>query len=172
MDLGLGQVNVKDLPQSDSFEPLKPGWYTVQIEKAEVKPTKAGTGSYLNIQYKVNGPTSAGRVVFGTVTLRNPNPTAEEIGRQNLGDLCRACGLIQIQDSDMLIGKNLEIKLELIPAVMEKDPTTGEMYEKWPAKNNVKGYRAINAQPSTGATGAATSSGPIGGPAAPPSRPW
>lgn len=130
--MNLGQnFNVSELPQGDNFEPLPAGWYQVAIEGAEVKQTKAGTGQYIAVRYKVSGPTHSGRVVFGNINLRNPNPKAEEIGRQQLGDICRAIGLATIQDSDQLIGGNLEIKL-----AVTKDETYGD-------GNDVKGFRAV-----------------------------
>lgn len=149
MNLGLGQINVSDLPQGDSFEPLKAGAYQVQIDSAEMKTTKAGTGTYISIQYKVTGPEYTGRVVFGMITITNPNQEAERIGRQNLGDLCRAVGIANIQDSDQLIGGNLIVTL-----TVKKDPEYGD-------KNEVKSYKALDG--AVAPTGAQSTGSPAGG---------
>ena len=109
----LGQeFNVDALPVSEtSFELLPPGWYDATISDAQVKPTKDGSGSYINVKYSITGPTYQGRVVFGMLNLTNKNPKAEEIGRQNLGELMRAIGLARVTDSDQLIGGRCSIKL-------------------------------------------------------------
>lgn len=124
--------NVDQLPQSEmgGFDPLPPGWYQVMINGAELKTTKNGTGQYIAVRYDVLGPTHQGRVVFGNLNIRNANPKAEEIGRQQLGELMRAIGLSQVTDTDQLIGGQLSIKLAI---------RTQEGYEP---TNDVKGFKA------------------------------
>lgn len=109
----LGETfNQQDLPQDQGgFDPLPEGWYTATISGAELKDTKAMTGQYIAVKYDITGPTHQGRVVFGNLNIRNPNPKAEEIGRQQLGELMRAIGLPSVQDTDQLIGGSLQIKL-------------------------------------------------------------
>ena len=130
----LGQeFDVNSLPQSESnFDTLPAGWYDVNITGAELKATKDGTGSYINVKYAVTGPTHQGRVVFGMLNLKNKNPKAEEIGRQQLGELMRACGLARVTDSDQLIGGRCSIKLAIRAA--------DGQYE---AQNEVKGWKSI-----------------------------
>lgn len=121
-----------ELPQSDNnFEPLPAGWYQAAIKGAEVKDTKAGTGQYIAVQYDILGPTHQGRVVFGNINIRNPNPKAEEIGHQQLGEIMRAIGLASLQDSDQLIGGNLSIKLSVRKS------------EEYGDSNDVKGFKAM-----------------------------
>ena len=129
-----------DLPESDrNFDPIPPGWYSASITSAELTPTKAGTGTYIKVRYDITGPTHEGRVVFANLNIRNPNPDAERIGRQQLGELMRAIGLAQVQDTDELIGASLQIKLKIRPAQGE-----------WEASNDVSGFRAAggNAAPA------------------------
>lgn len=122
-----------ELPQSDNnFEPLPAGWYQAAIKGAEVKDTKAGTGQYIAVQYDILGPTHQGRVVFGNINIRNPNPKAEEIGHQQLGEIMRAIGLASLQDSDQLIGGNLSIKLSIRKS------------EEYGDSNDVKGFKAMD----------------------------
>lgn len=129
----LGQeYNVDDLPQGDgNFDPLPAGWYTATIAAAELKDTKAGTGKYISVRFDVTGPTHQGRVVFTNLNISNPNPKAEEIGRQQLGDIARAIGLRTVSDTDQLIGGNLTIKVSV-----KDDPQYGK-------SNEVKGFKAI-----------------------------
>jgi hypothetical protein len=124
------EFNVDSLPQGTSnFEPLPEGWYNATITGAEVKATNAGTGKYISCKYTITGPTHQGRVVFGNLNIKNPSTKAEEIGRQQLGEIMRAIGLAKVQDTDQLIGGNLGIKLTV---------KTGDY-----AGNEIRGYRAL-----------------------------
>lgn len=125
--------DAQQLPQSQSFEPLPAGWYPVEIASAELRDTKAGTGKYMSVGYRVTGDAYGGRVVFGNINLRNPNPKAEEIGRQQLGDLMRAVGLARLTDTDELIGMVCQIKL-----AVRKDEQYGD-------SNDVKAHKAFGA---------------------------
>jgi hypothetical protein len=69
-------------------------------------------------------------VVFGNLNIKNASTKAEEIGRQQLGEIMRAIGLAKVQDTDQLIGGNLGIKLSV---------RTGDY-----AGNEIKGFRALN----------------------------
>jgi len=132
--------SVDALPVSDrNFEPLPAGWYTAVVNGAEIKNTKAGTGQYIAVRYDITGPTHQGRVVFGNLNIKNPNPKAEEIGRQQLGELMRAIGLTTVQDTDQLIGGQLSIKLDVRES------------EQYGASNDVKGYKSNGAAPPVAA---------------------
>jgi len=135
--------NTDDLPTSDrSFDPLPEGWYQATITGAELANTKTGTGQYIKIKYSITGPTHAGRVVFGNLNIRNQNPQAESIGRQQLGELMRAIGLPRVEDTDQLIGGSLSIKLTVKAA--------DGQYE---ASNEVKGFKAASGSPAPQAFG-------------------
>jgi len=124
--------DVSELPQaSKDYSVLPAGWYSATISGAEVKETKAGTGEYIAVKYSITGPTHQGRVIFGNLNLKNPNPKAEEIGRQQLGDIMRAIGLARVTDTDQLIGGSLVIKLDV-----KED-------EKYGERNEVKGFKAV-----------------------------
>jgi hypothetical protein len=124
--------DVSELPQaSKDYSVLPAGWYSATIAGAEVKETKAGTGEYIAIKYSITGPTHQGRVIFGNLNIKNPNPKAEEIGRQQLGDIMRAIGLARVTDTDQLIGGSLVIKLDV-----KED-------EKYGERNEVKGFKAV-----------------------------
>jgi hypothetical protein len=122
-----------DLPKGNGgdFTPLPDGWYTASITEAGLQQTKAGTGQYIKVRYDITGPTHQGRVVFGNLNIRNPNPKAQEIGRQQLGDLMRAIGLAKVTDTDELIGGQCQIKL------------TTRHQEGYEPSNDIKGWKAI-----------------------------
>lgn len=136
--------DVNELPQGNgNYEPLPPGWYHANITGAELKSTKAGNGQYIAVRYDITGPTHQGRVVFGNLNIKNPNPKAEEIGRQQLGEIMRAIGLAKVTDTDQLIGGSLQIKLEI---------RTQEGYEP---SNDVKGFKATSGSVPTPAAASA-----------------
>jgi len=131
------EFSVDSLPVgNNNFEPLPEGWYNAAITGAEIKATKAGDGKYIALKYNITGPSHQGRVVFGNLNIKNASTKAEEIGRQQLGDIMRAIGLAKVSDTDQLIGGNLGIKLSV---------RTGEY-----AGNEIKGFRALSGvQPTT-----------------------
>lgn len=124
--------SVNDVPESTSnYDPIPEGWYNAVIYSAEVKTTKAGNGKYLNMRYDITGETHAGRVVFGMITVQNPNTTAETIGQQQLGELCRAIGKVVLNDTDELLGATLSIKVAI------------SAREGYDPRNEVKGFKAL-----------------------------
>jgi len=127
------EFNVNELPQGNgNFEPLPAGWYTATISQSELKATKAGNGQYIKLRYDITGPSHQGRVVFGNLNIKNPNPKAAEIGRQQLGDIMRAIGLAKVTDTDQLIGGQIAIKLEV------------KQDEQYGASNEVKGFKSVS----------------------------
>lgn len=130
----LGQAfNTEDLPQGNGgdFQPLPAGWYSARIANAELKTTKAGTGQFIAVRYDITGPSHEGRVVFANLNISNPNPKAEEIGRQKLGDLMRAIGLQRVTDTDQLLGGVCQIKLKI------------QKSEEYGDRNEVTGWKAM-----------------------------
>jgi hypothetical protein len=123
---------IDELPQSSGYEVLPAGWYSANITGAELKTTKAGNGQYIAVRYDITGPTHQGRVVFGNLNIKNPNPKAEEIGRQQLGDIMRSIGLSKVSDTDQLIGGSLSIKLDIRKS------------EEYGNSNDVKGFKSLN----------------------------
>lgn len=125
--------NASDAPATRTeFAPLPAGWYLATIHSAEVKATKAGNGQFIKLRYDIVGGEHASRVVFGNLNTKNASEKAQEIGRQQLGELMRAIGLPTIQDTDQLVGGVLEIKLSV-----RDDP-------QWGVSNEVKAFRAAN----------------------------
>lgn len=129
LDIGF---TADELPESrGDYEPLPEGWYSAEIGDAEIRVTKDGTGQYIRCRYNITGPTKAGRVVFGNLNIMNKSQKAEEIGRQQLGELMRSIGLGRIEDTDQLIGCPVQIKLSIRPAE-----------NGYAAQNEVRGFRA------------------------------
>jgi hypothetical protein len=135
-----------DMPKGTGgdFSPIPNGWYGFTITESDLKDTKAGTGTYIKLRFDVTGPSHQGRVIFGNINLTNPNPKAEEIGAQQLGELLRAVGLPKLEDTDQLIGKAGEMRV------------VTKVSEQYGDSNEVKNFRAKSGAslPATGGASA------------------
>lgn len=140
-----------DAPAGD-MEPIPAGWYDVEVERAEVRDTKAG-GSMLALMLRVIGPSHGNRVLWANYNLAHPTSTmAVEIGHSQLKGLHTACGIPTLTSTDQLIGARCAVRVSV-----KKD-------DQWGDKNEVKGARAL-----TG--GAPASTAKAGPPARPPAGP-
>jgi hypothetical protein len=115
-------------PSSD-FEPVPAGKYLAVITESEMKPNKAGTGSYLQLTFAIVEGEHKGRFLWARLNLDNPNPTAVAIAKAELSAICRAVGVLAPTDSTDLHDLPLVIHVKC-----KKRPDTGEI------GNEVKGY--------------------------------
>ena len=149
-------IGTEPLPvgQTKEYGLLPEGWYSAVIVNAEIRDTKAGTGKLVAVTFDVTGPTYQGRKVWANLNIKNPNPTAEKIGREQLGEISLAIGVGLPKDTAQLIGGQLMIKV-----VNTKSEQYGD-------KNETKGYKAMS-----GAMPANVLAAPAA-PAAAKSPPW
>jgi hypothetical protein len=125
-----GDFDGEGVEATSSFELIPVGWYMAEIEKAEVKKTKDGSGSYLKLVHSIVGEKYSGRKLFHNITLTNNNQTAVDIGMRDLEALRLASELATISDTSDLIGKIMEIRVVVKPAKGDFE-----------ADNDVKGWR-------------------------------
>lgn len=119
-------------PTSD-FEPLPAGWYKAVITESLEKPTKAQTGSYLQMTVEVIEGEQKGRKVFERLNLNNPNSTAVEIAQRTLSGICRATGVMTPRQSADLHDKPFMVKLAVKPGDAQYGPS-----------NDIKEYAAAD----------------------------
>ncbi len=89
-------------PQKD-YEVIPPGKYPVLIEKAEVKPTKSGTGHYIELEMSVLDGPHKSRKLWDRINIQNPSHEAQEIALRQLAALGQALGLSCIRDTAQLL---------------------------------------------------------------------
>ncbi len=130
-----GAFNPYEHEAAQGYEPLKPGWYPVEIKDAEIKATKAGTGSYLKIEFDVLDSANMGRKLFVQINLQNPSAKAVEIGMRELASLGQACQLQAITDTSELLGKRIEARVKI-----------GKANEGYEPDNEVTAYRPLGQQ--------------------------
>lgn len=116
-----------------SFEPLPAGKYAAAISDSEMKPTKAGTGNYLQLTFEVLDGPHKGRLLWARLNLDNPNATAVQIARAELSAICRAVGVMAPKDSVELHNLPLVITVKL-----KRRSDTGEL------QNEIGGYSPRN----------------------------
>ena len=119
---------------NDSFDPIPAGKYDVQIIASEMKPTKNGNGQYLQLELEVALGPFAGRRIWDRLNLVNPNQTAVDIANRTLSQICRACGVMNVTDSEELHFKTIGAKVKVRAATQEYD-----------ASNDISGYFASTA---------------------------
>ena len=146
--------NAADIEPAAPISALPPGRYPVAISKTEMKDTKAGTGQYLQIELTITSGTAANRKLWLRLNLVNQNQQAVDIAYRELSAICHAVGVLQVNDSDELLGREM-----MVDVGIEKNGQTGE------DTNRVKGYAAVSATP-------AKSSLPAAKPAAAKAAPW
>lgn len=136
----LPSVFVPEETDDMEFKPLKAGWYPAELVKSELKSTKDKKGKYLSFQFKVtedaNGESSEGRFVFTNLNIVNSNETAVKIAHSDLKAICEAVGHKgELEDTVDLHNIPLMIKVSYKPETPD-----------WPAKNEIKGYKAYDAE--------------------------
>jgi len=130
--MDLNGFNALEIEPATSYDPIPADWYKAVITETEEKPTKAQTGSYLQLTIEVIEGHYQGRRVFERLNLKNPKPVAVEIAQRSLSSICRSIGVNNPQNSEELMDKPLMIKVAVKPAQGE-----------YGASNEIKGYDAV-----------------------------
>lgn len=136
----LPSVFIPEENEDMEFKPLKGGWYPAELVKSELKTTKDKKGKYLSFQFKViedaNDESSEGRFVFTNLNIVNTNETAVKIAHSDLKAICESVGHNgELEDTVDLHNIPLMIKVSYKPETPD-----------WPAKNEIKGYKAYDAE--------------------------
>lgn len=117
------------------FEPLPAGDYLAVIVDSDMKGTKNGAGSYLELVLQVIEGNYANRQIWDRLTLVHPNSKTVEIAQRRLSAICHAVGMLQITDSAQLHNRPMTVRVKVI-----NDAEYG-------LKNEVTGYKPAGNQP-------------------------
>lgn len=121
--------NAQEVDPATDFEPIPAGKYLAIITDSEMKPTKSGNGSYLELTFQVIEGQYKNRLLWSRLNLENPNQTAMQIARGELSAICRAVGVMQPKDSCELHNLPLQVTVKC-----KKRDDTGDI------TNKIKGY--------------------------------
>lgn len=163
----LAGFNANEVGERDDFAVVPAGTYPAIAVSSEMKPTKSGTGQMLVVTFELLDGQFKGSKVWARMNLVNQNQQAVDIAKRELGELCRAVGVIMPNDSSELHNRPLMLELDV-----EKD-------DKNKDRNVIKKYHSINQGGAVGTQapaanapvfGQPTGGGAASGPAASP--PW
>lgn len=133
----LNGFNATEVEPTTSFEPLPAGEYLAAITESEMKPTKSGSGSYLQLTFTVLDGEYKGRILWARLNLNNPNATAVKIARSELSAICHAVGVMQPRDSVDLHNLPLVITVK-VKKRSDNDELTNEI-KAYAAKGTATG---------------------------------
>lgn len=126
--------DANDVEPNEGFTPLPAGEYQAIIIASEMKPTKAGDGQYLELQFQIlNGP-HQNRKLFDRLNLVNKNPQAVQISKGTLSAICRAVDVRTPKDSSELHNKPLTMVVKV------KKDRDGNF------QNEISGYKPRNTE--------------------------
>ena len=95
----LGNFDANKVEPAGDFEPIPAGKYLAVITGSQMKPTRKGSGSYLELTFQVIDGDYKGRQLWSRHNLDNPNTQTVQIARGELSAICRATGVMAPRDS-------------------------------------------------------------------------
>ena len=130
----LNGFDANTVEPADELEPIPAGKYIAVITDSEMKPTKSGSGNYLQLTFQIVEGEYANRLLWVRLNLDNPNATAVDIARRELSSICRSVGVLVPTDS---------VDLHNLPCCIhvrvKRRNDTGEL------QNEIKGYSGRDA---------------------------
>ena len=121
--------NANNVEPKLGFDPIPAGKYLALIINSEMKPTKSGSGKFLELTFQIMDGPYKNRQVWSRLNLHNPSQQAVQIAQSELSSICRAVGVMTPNDS---------VELHNLPLVItvscKKRADTDEL------TNEVKGY--------------------------------
>ena len=107
----LNGFNANEVEPNVGFEPLPAGDYVAAITGSQMKPTKNGAGSFLELEFYGSGRRISGPQDLGSFVSESPQCPGGADCPGNLSALCRAVGIMQPGDSVELHNLPLSIKV-------------------------------------------------------------
>jgi hypothetical protein len=133
----LNNFNANEVEPNQDFEPIPAGKYVAMVSDSEMKPTKNGSGSYLQLTFQILEGDYKGRLVWVRLCLEHDNPTTAKIARGHLSAICKAVGVIAPRDSVELHNLPLMISVKLV-----KRKDTGDL------SNEIRGFSPRQTAPA------------------------
>ncbi|CAB4166190.1 Protein of unknown function DUF669 [uncultured Caudovirales phage] len=93
--------------------PLPKGTYQAIVMDSAIKPTKAGTGQYIELTLQVVDGPHAGRRLWDRLNVSNPNKQAEDIALAQLQSLCQAVGVTNMTDTFQLHDRPFTVSVDI-----------------------------------------------------------
>ena len=113
MSGNLAGFDASKVEPNQGFTPIPAGDYPAVVIDSKMKPTKAGTGQYLELQLQILNGKFQNRRLFDRLNLQNPNAQAVQIAKGTLSAICRAINVLTPNDSSELHNKPLTISVKV-----------------------------------------------------------
>lgn len=123
--------NASEVEPNVGFEVVPAGKYTASIETIEQRDNKKNDGKHLAVMLNIESGKYEGRKLFDKVNLWNESEDAVKFAQGALSAICHATGVINMEDTDELIG---------IPLQADVRVTEQKVYGK---KNTINAYHAV-----------------------------
>lgn len=113
---------------------LPAGTYKFRVDKIEPKQTSSGGVMLLITLLLMDGQYTLNHKVTDRINWQCPtSQTAENIGRETFAKLVKACGKVNIYDTNELIGSEIAVKVDIT------------IHEQYGEQQVVKRYMPVNA---------------------------
>ena len=138
MDLTFNAREVQ--PDTGTPLPLPAGKYQVTISGAESRVAKSEeAGEMLSIEFTIDEskhPEFANRRCYDLLCINHQKAQTREIARRKLSAVCHAIDVLELSNTEQLLGHGLVVKLKVREAEGNFD-----------ARNDVASYHAIGGEP-------------------------
>ena len=145
--------NANSVDPASVFEAIPAGKYQAVISDSTMKPTKSGSGQYLELAFDIIEGEFKDRKLWSRLNLENPNPKAVEIAMRELSAICHAVGVLEPRDSTEL--HNLPLTVTVRCRKNQDDELVNEIKGFGPRENAVLQKPAGAPTPTATATKAA-----------------
>jgi len=151
MKIDLNEIETSKVEDAPLRELVPPGNYVAEIIESQEKISKAGN-SYLSLKLSICEGPYEGRWIWDNLNINHPDEKVRGTARFILGNICKAAGMIGIDDTSELHYKPLTIELESEPAQGEyKAKNVVRKYHKAstsdPAEKNIKALKELDNMP-------------------------
>ncbi len=131
----LNNFDASNVEPASDFNPIPASKYLAVITASEIKPTKDGSGEYLELTFQILEGDYQNRLLWARLSLSHPKDIVSRIARSQLADICKAVGVLKPSDSAELHNLPLVIDVRL-----KKRKDNGDLV------NEIKGYASRKGQ--------------------------
>ena len=107
------QFNAEEHEPFDGFETIPADDYTASIITSEIKTSKNGKGSYLELVWEVLDGEWKGRRVWQRIMITHSSEKCVAMGQRKLSSVCHALGVMKLNDSSELHGIPTTIRVSV-----------------------------------------------------------
>lgn len=109
----LNGFDASTVEPANDFDPIPAGTYVAIITGSEIKPTKDGSGEYLELTFQIIEGDYTNRLLWARLSLNHAKDIVARIARSQLADICKSVGVLKPNDSAELHNLPLSIDVRL-----------------------------------------------------------